>query len=109
MQDQPHFATQVTKDYDDKHSWSHDSSKPVPPISFEPADNRLPTQEGKQTSQKSVSTSKRHLWEMPTDLEDLKLEHTESHAGTEFCLAEFQLDKYRIVLICFCFFNQSVC
>ena len=35
------------------------SFKPVPSASSEPVDNRPPTQEGKQTSQESASTSKR--------------------------------------------------
>ena len=38
---------------------SHDSSEPVPSTSSEPVDNRPPTQEGKQTSQESASTSER--------------------------------------------------
>ena len=42
-------------------SFSHshdDSSEPVPSTSSESVDNRLSTQEGKQTSQESVSTCK---------------------------------------------------
>ena len=38
-----------------------DSSEPVPSTSFEPVDNRPPTQEGKQTSQESASASERQL------------------------------------------------
>ena len=36
-----------------------DSSEPAPSTSSELVDNRVPTQEGKQASQKSASTSKR--------------------------------------------------
>ena len=40
-------------------SWWYDSSEPVPSTSSEPVDVRSPTQEGKQTSQESASTSER--------------------------------------------------
>ena len=50
---------------------SHDSSKPAPSTSSELVDDRLPTQEGKQTSQKSVVPVNcwdvtRHWWKMLT-------------------------------------------
>ena len=37
------------------------SSKPIPSSSSEPIDNRLPTQEGKQTSQETANTSERQI------------------------------------------------
>ena len=43
-----------TKNYDLCFCSHDDSSKPAPSTSSELVDNRLPTQEGKQTSQKSV-------------------------------------------------------
>ena len=36
-----------------------DSSKPVPSTSSEPDDSKLPTEEGKHTSQESASASER--------------------------------------------------
>ena len=61
MQDHLHFAAQhnVAKDNAENQLIFHsrDSSKPVPSTSTELTDNRLPTQEGKQTSQESASTS----------------------------------------------------
>ena len=63
IQDRPHFAVQhnVAKDNAkicDLFLHSHDdSSEPVPSTSSEPVDNSPPTQEGKQTSQKSRNTS----------------------------------------------------
>ena len=62
-----------------------DSSKQVPSTSFEPIDNRLPAQEGTQTSQKSASTSK-SLRSNQTPVKNvdchagLNLEGTESNA-----------------------------
>ena len=37
--------------------YGNDNFKPVPSVSFELVDYRLPTQEGKQTSQESASPS----------------------------------------------------
>ena len=77
MRDRLHFIAQHNFVKDNRQSWpfffslksetkmtaffySHDGTfKPVPCISSELIDNRLPSQEGKQSNQKSLSTSER--------------------------------------------------
>jgi len=66
MQHRPHFAAQHNVKLKDNTENSDflfflvgmiDSAEPVPSTSFELVDNRLSTQEGKQTSQELASTS----------------------------------------------------
>ena len=67
VQDCPHFTAHhnVVKDNAENSDFlflqlsCDDSFKTVPSTSSEPVDTRLPTQEGKHTSQESASTSKR--------------------------------------------------
>ena len=66
IQDQQHFVaehnvtlTKVKKIMQKTLTFYNDSSEPVPSTSSELVDNRLPAQEGKQTSQESASASKK--------------------------------------------------